>query len=81
MPLGAAGLPALIDRRGEPDLNGRPLEVTMTGFADAVAAAAVLLMGEGDEGRPVILVRGLTWTAPEQPAKALLRPAAEDMFR
>ncbi len=79
--IGAAGIPSLMDRRGTPDLNGRPLEVTMTGFADAVAAAGVLIMGEGDEGRPVVLVRGLRWAAPELPAKALLRPVEEDMFR
>ncbi len=79
--IGAAGIPSIIDRRGTADLNGRPLEVTMIGFADAVAAAGVLLMGEGDEGRPVVLVRGLKWAAPVLPAKALLRPIEDDMFR
>ncbi len=79
--IGAAGLPSLIDRRGAADLNGRPLEITMTGFADAAAAAAVLLMGEGDEGRPVVVIRGLRWTAADAPARALIRPIAEDMFR
>jgi coenzyme F420-0:L-glutamate ligase/coenzyme F420-1:gamma-L-glutamate ligase len=79
--IGAAGLPSVIDRRGMPDLNGRPLEITISGFADAVAAAAVLLMGEGDEGRPVVIIRGLKWTAADQPAKALIRPITEDMFR
>ncbi len=79
--LGVAGLPALIDRRGEPDLDGRPLEVTVTGFADAVAASAVMVMGEATEATPAALVRGLSWTAPEQQAKSLLRPEAEDMFR
>jgi coenzyme F420-0:L-glutamate ligase/coenzyme F420-1:gamma-L-glutamate ligase len=79
--IGAAGLPALWDRRGEPDLAGRPLEVTEVGFADAVAAAAVLAMGEAAEGRPAALVRGLAWTAPAKPAAALVRPRAEDLFR
>lgn len=79
--IGAAGLPALIDHRGALDLNGRPLQVTMTGFADAVAAAAVLLMGEGNEGRPVAVVKGLHWTAAETSAQALIRPTADDMFR
>ena len=79
--IGAAGLPALIDHRGALDLNGRPLQVTMTGFADSVAAAAVLLMGEGKEGRPVAVVKGLHWTAAENSAQALIRPTAEDMFR
>ncbi len=79
--IGSSGLPALIDRRGTPDLDGRELKVTMTGFADAVAAAAVLAMGEGDEGLPAVLVRGLDWRPSDQTSKALLRPEQEDMFR
>lgn len=79
--IGAAGVPSLWDRRGEADLAGRPLEVTEVAFADAVASAAVLAMGEAAEGRPAALVRGLTWTAPERPAQALIRPKREDMFR
>jgi coenzyme F420-0:L-glutamate ligase/coenzyme F420-1:gamma-L-glutamate ligase len=79
--IGAAGVPSLWDRRGEPDLSGRKLEVTEVAFADAVAASAVLVMGEAAEGCPAALVRGLDWTAPERPAAALLRPKREDMFR
>ena len=66
--LGAAGVPSLWDRRGEKDLSGRPLEVTEVGFADAVASAAVLVMGEGAEGCPAALVRGLDCQAAERPA-------------
>jgi coenzyme F420-0:L-glutamate ligase / coenzyme F420-1:gamma-L-glutamate ligase len=79
--IGAAGVPALWDRRGEPDLAGRPLEVTEVAFADAVAAAAVLVMGEAAEGRPAALVRGLDWSASSRPAAALVRSRAEDLFR
>jgi coenzyme F420-0:L-glutamate ligase/coenzyme F420-1:gamma-L-glutamate ligase len=79
--IGAAGVPALWDRRGEKDLSGRPLEVTEVGFADAVASAAVLAMGEAAEGRPAALVRGLNWSAPPRPATALIRPKTEDLFR
>jgi len=80
--LGAAGVPSLLDRRGEADLAGRRLEVTEVGFADAVAAAAVLVMGEAAEGRPAALVRGLAWgNAPVKPAAALVRPKTEDLFR
>ena len=79
--LGAAGLPALIDRRGHPDLFGRPLLVTEIGFADEIAAAASLVMGQADEGLPIVLVRGLQWSAPERPAAALGRPAERDLFR
>src|SRR6185436_21042895 len=40
--LGVAGMPALMDLRGRPDLYGRALRVTQTGFADEIAAAAEL---------------------------------------
>ncbi|TCK30920.1 coenzyme F420-0:L-glutamate ligase/coenzyme F420-1:gamma-L-glutamate ligase [Ancylobacter aquaticus] len=79
--IGAAGLPALVDRRGEPDLFGRALQVTMIGFADEIAATASLLMGQADEGRPVVLIRGLRWSAPPNPAAELMRPESEDLFR
>jgi coenzyme F420-0:L-glutamate ligase / coenzyme F420-1:gamma-L-glutamate ligase len=79
--LGAAGLPALIDLRGHPDLFGRELLVTETGFADEIAAAAGLLMGQADEALPMVLVRGLAWSAPDRPAAFLIRPAEHDLFR
>ena len=79
--LGAAGLPALIDKRGCLDLYGRSLRVTLIGYADVIAAAASLLMGQADEGQPVVIVRGLRWSAPSVPATALIRDPSEDMFR
>lgn len=79
--LGAAGLPALLDLRGQRDLEGRALQVTQVGLADEIASAAELLMGEADEGRPAVLVRGLAWHGPPQPAAALIRPRETDLFR
>jgi coenzyme F420-0:L-glutamate ligase/coenzyme F420-1:gamma-L-glutamate ligase len=79
--LASAGVPALIDRRGERDRNGRALEMTEVAFADAVSAGAALAMGEAAEGTPVVLVRGLDLSAPECGADTLLRPEAEDLFR
>jgi coenzyme F420-0:L-glutamate ligase/coenzyme F420-1:gamma-L-glutamate ligase len=79
--IGAAGLPALLDRRGEADRAGRRLEVTEVALADALAGAAGLLMGEAAEGIPAVLIRGLAVRAPECPARALLRPLSEDLFR
>jgi coenzyme F420-0:L-glutamate ligase/coenzyme F420-1:gamma-L-glutamate ligase len=78
--IGAAGLPALRDLRGQPDLFGRTLMVSITGFADEIAAAAGLVMGQGAEGQPAVLVRGLSWSGAENPAAELLRPAQEDLF-
>ncbi len=79
--LGAAGLPALRDMIGRKDLFGRTLDVTQTGFADDIAAAASLLMGQADEGLPAVLLRGLAWCGPASGARALLRPKDEDLFR
>jgi len=79
--IGAAGLPALIDRRGELDRDGRRLEVTQVALGDMVASAAGLSTGEGAEGVPAALVRGLVWDAPDAAAAALVRPLGEDLFR
>lgn len=79
--IGAAGLPVLIDRRGETDREGRRLEMTEVAFGDAVCAAAALALGEAAEGVPVAVVRGLRWAASTQKATALLRPLAQDLFR
>ena len=79
--IGAAGLPALQDLRGRPDLFGRTLMVSITGFADEIAAAAGLVMGQGAEGIPAVLLRGLAWSGAVNPAAELLRPAQEDLFQ
>jgi coenzyme F420-0:L-glutamate ligase/coenzyme F420-1:gamma-L-glutamate ligase len=79
--IGCAGLPALLDLRGDPDLYGRTLQVTVVGHADEIAAAASLLMGQSDEGQPVVVMRGLVCDRKPEPAAALIRPAEEDLFR
>jgi coenzyme F420-0:L-glutamate ligase/coenzyme F420-1:gamma-L-glutamate ligase len=79
--IGVAGLPALIDRRGESDRYGRKLEMTQVALADSVAAAAGTAMGEAAEGTPVVIARGLDWQPCETSAAALVRPVAEDLFR
>ncbi|PXA85681.1 coenzyme F420-0:L-glutamate ligase [Nostoc sp. 3335mG] len=79
--IGVAGLPVIIDRRGEKDRHGRTLEATEIAFADTVAAAAGLAMGEAAEGTPAVLLRGLVWRESDQPTNAALRPAERDLFR
>jgi coenzyme F420-0:L-glutamate ligase/coenzyme F420-1:gamma-L-glutamate ligase len=79
--LGAAGVPALVDRVGASDLFGRALKVTEVGVADEIASAASLIMGQADEGIPAVLIRGLGASAPARPASALIRDKSRDMFR
>lgn len=78
--IGVAGVPALLDLRGRPDMFGRPLQTSELGLADEIAAAASLLMGQADERCPAVLVRGLDF-AGEGSARDLLRPREQDLFR
>ena len=79
--IGASGVPALLDLRGKPDLFGRALKITQVGLADELAAAASLLMGQADEGTPIVLVRGVRFDAGEGRAADLIRPKELDLFR
>jgi coenzyme F420-0:L-glutamate ligase / coenzyme F420-1:gamma-L-glutamate ligase len=81
--IGAAGLAVVRDYRGEADTFGNILEVTVAAVADEVAAAADLVKGKARR-IPVAVVRGLADLVTEQDgpgARALIRPADEDMFR
>lgn len=79
--LGAAGIPSLLSQIGVPDMFGRAMRVTEIAIADEMSSAASLLMGQADEGLPVVLVRGFKFDAPASPASALMRPKSQDMFR
>lgn len=83
--IGCAGLCVVDDRRGrDRDLYGRTLQATMIAVADAVAGAAVLVMGEGAEGMPAALVRGVgRWVSRDDGPGMVagLRPKEQDMFR
>ena len=79
--IGAAGIPALHDRRGESDRDGRLLPVTLVARGDVLATAASLVMGEGSEGVPAAIVRGVTIKGAHRPAADLLRSVAEDLFQ
>lgn len=78
--IGAAGLPTVRDMRGERDLYGRVLRVTVTGVGDEIAAAAGLITGQGAEGLPVVLVRGLALPAGDGRAADLVRPEVQDLY-
>lgn len=79
--IGLSGIPALIDERGWKDLFGYTLKITVVGIADELAAAASLMMGQADEGTPVVLVRGFPYKLTEGSLKELIRPKDQDMFR
>lgn len=79
--IGIAGMQALWDRRGERDLFGREMMATILGYGDLVASTAHLVMGEGAEGLPLVLIRGLKFPHGEGKASDLNRPRDMDMYR
>jgi coenzyme F420-0:L-glutamate ligase/coenzyme F420-1:gamma-L-glutamate ligase len=62
-------------------LFGRELKITMQGYDDMVASAAHLVCGEGNEGLPVVLVRGLNFDSRDGRAADLNRPPERDLYR
>jgi coenzyme F420-0:L-glutamate ligase/coenzyme F420-1:gamma-L-glutamate ligase len=79
--IGFSGLPGLVDMRGQPDLFGYQLRITLIAAADELAGAASLVMGQAAEGTPVVHVRGFPYPLSEGSLKELLRPHDQDMFR
>ena len=83
--IGCSGIKPLWVRIGEEDLFGRALETTEIATADELAAAASLLMGQANEGIPIVLIRGFTafnhLRDTETGIKPLLRPKEFDVFR
>ncbi len=79
--LGSAGIPALHDRRGSKDRDGRELRVTQIAYGDLIASAAGLVMGEAEEGIPAALLRGCNLPAGDIASAELLRSLDEDLFR
>jgi coenzyme F420-0:L-glutamate ligase/coenzyme F420-1:gamma-L-glutamate ligase len=79
--LGAAGICSVRHLEGEPDLFGRPLTgASVVPLADLISSAATLASGEADEGRPVVIIRGIDVTSNPGPASDLVPPESEDLF-
>lgn len=81
MTIGLSGVPGVVDLRGMPDLYQYRLRITQVGAADELAAAASLLMGQANEGTPVIHVRGFPYPLRESNLQELIRDKGKDMFR
>ncbi len=80
--LGAAGLEAVRDYRGEIDAYGNELHITQMAVADELAAAADLVKGKRDQV-PVAVVRGFLTAMPAEDgagAVVLLREPGQDLF-
>ena len=79
--IGVSGLPARLDLRGDHDIYGRKLKVSEVAIGDSLAGAATILMGERDERRPVVRIRGLELDGTDGRASDVVRPRERDLFR
>lgn len=81
--IGWWGIDPLEDHRGRIDLFGRVIEYERSNLVDGLAAGATVVMGEVDEGVPVVIARGvprLVFTD-EDTRDRLFVPYREDLFR
>lgn len=79
--IGIAGIKPTKDWRGTKDLFGRILEVKNEAIVDEIAGFANLLMGEGNGGTPVAVIRGLDMYDESGAIAELYRPENEDVIR
>lgn len=80
--IGMAGVPGVVDLRGAPDLFDYSLRITQVGAADELAAAASLVMGQADEGTPIVHVHGFPYALRNDSSiKELIRDHDKDLFR
>ncbi len=83
--IGCSGISPIWERVGEKDLYGRELETTVCATCDELSAAASLIMGQADEGLPVVVLRGFdsfdTLRNVDSNIKSVLMPKSMDVFR
>lgn len=84
--LAYSGLAPLNDYIGKPDIFGSPLKVTKANVQDGLAAAAVLVMGEGAEQTPLALIEDVPFVEfrdadpTEEELKELHIHPADDLY-
>jgi len=81
MAIGLCGMKPFRDYRGQPDMKGYILRVKRIAVADEVAAASELVTGNGAEGIPIAIIKGLKFEEGEEPAKLINMPKERWLFR
>lgn len=79
--LGIAGIDTHHDWRGSNDLFGVELEVANEAVVDEIAGFANFLMGEGDWGTPVVVIRGVDMYSGNGGMDAMYRRLETDVIR
>jgi coenzyme F420-0:L-glutamate ligase/homotetrameric cytidine deaminase len=78
--LACAGLEPVEDARGQKDLFGRELKITRKAVADNLVSAAQIVMGEGDEGIPAVIIKGAPVSISETHSAMPTIPPHECMY-
>lgn len=79
--LGVSGIGTHHDWRGSTDLFGTTMEVANEAVADEIAGFANCLMGEGDWGTPVVVIKGLDIYSDSEGMDAMYRAPEDDVIR
>ena len=79
--VGCAGIAAVHDKRGDVDLFGHELKITIQGIVDEVAACANMIMGESNEGTPIAVIRGYEYLKDDLGISVTYRKDREDFVK
>lgn len=83
--IGCSGISPIWERAGEKDLYEKELQTTEIAIADELAGASSLLMGQANEGIPVVIIRGFSsfdyLRKKKDGISKLIRPKEFDVFR
>ncbi|MDB5264921.1 MAG: putative F420-0--gamma-glutamyl ligase [Parcubacteria group bacterium] len=77
------GFEPLQSYKDTPDIFGRPFQMEVANIADALAVAAVLEMGEGNQQTPIAVIRNatqVTFTERKQKPEPLVVALNDDLF-
>jgi coenzyme F420-0:L-glutamate ligase/coenzyme F420-1:gamma-L-glutamate ligase len=79
--IGVAGMSPFSYNLGKKDIYQRVLRSSIVCLADQIASSAELVMGQADEGVPVVIVRSIEFQEEDGAASQIVRPETEDLFR
>ncbi len=78
--IGIAGMSPYTHNVGREDLYGQKLQGSLVCLADQIAGSAELVMGQADEGVPVVIVRGVDFKKEDGSASQIIRSNSENLF-
>ncbi|TFG34935.1 coenzyme F420-0:L-glutamate ligase [Candidatus Thorarchaeota archaeon] len=79
--IGCAGIAPFKYNKGKYDIYGRTLEHSTVCQVDELVSLAEPLMGQANQGIPVVIIRGYIYSEDNEKARDIIRPENEDMFR